>query len=91
LWKGANKCEDQFGNPTDIGINGFKAYRSYWSEHPDRDEVWAAEQRSQLGEDRFRREMDCIAHDAVLTLRDLTGKVFKSTISELKEILSRRT
>ena len=59
LWKGANKCEDEYGNPTDIGINGFRAYRSYWNEHPDRDEKWAAEQRAQLGEDRFRREMGC--------------------------------
>jgi len=59
LWKGANKCEDSYGNPTELGINGFKAYRSYWNEHPDRDEVWAAEQRAQLGEDRFRREMNC--------------------------------
>jgi hypothetical protein len=59
LWKGANKCEDAYGNPTEMGINGFKAYRSYWNEHPDRDEAWALEQRNQLGEDRFRREMDC--------------------------------
>lgn len=59
LWKGANKCEDEYGNPTELGINGFKAYRSYWNEHPDRDEKWAAEQRAQLGEDRFRREMGC--------------------------------
>jgi len=59
LWKGANKCEDSYGNPTELGINGFRAYRSYWNEHPDRDEVWAAEQRAQLGEDRFRREMNC--------------------------------
>jgi hypothetical protein len=59
LWKGANKCEDEYGNPTDLGINGFRAYRSYWHEHPDRDERWAAEQRAQLGEDRFRREMGC--------------------------------
>ena len=59
LWKGANKCVDEYGNPTDIGINGFKAYRSYWKEHPDRDEKWAAEQRAQLGDERFRREMDC--------------------------------
>ena len=59
LWKGANKCEDEFGNPTELGINGFRAYRSYWDEHPDRDEKWAAEQRAQLGEDRFRREMCC--------------------------------
>jgi Terminase large subunit, T4likevirus-type, N-terminal/Terminase RNaseH-like domain len=59
LWKGANKCEDEYGNPTEIGINGFRAYRSYWHEHPDRDQEWAAQQRAQLGDDRFRREMDC--------------------------------
>ena len=59
LWKGANRCEDAYGNPTEIGINGFRAYRSYWNEHPDRDETWAAEQRAQLGDDRFRREMGC--------------------------------
>ena len=79
LWKGANKCEDEYGNPTDLGINGFRAYRSYWNEHPDRDEKWAAEQRSQLGEDRFRREMGCefIINDETLIaptkLLDLRG------------------
>ena len=79
LWKGANKCEDAYGNPTDLGINGFKAYRSYWNEHPDRDEKWAAEQRAQLGEDRFRREMGCefIINDETLIapakLLDLQG------------------
>ena len=79
LWKGANKCEDEFGTPTDLGINGFKAYRSYWNEHPDRDEKWAAEQRAQLGEDRFRREMCCefIINDETLIapakLIDLAG------------------
>lgn len=59
LWKGANKCFDEYGNPTEVGINGFKAFRSYWKEHPDRDEKWANEQRAQLGDERFRREMDC--------------------------------
>jgi hypothetical protein len=59
LWKGANRMEDEYGNPTQVGVNGFRAYRSYWNEHPDRDESWAREQRAQLGEDRFRREMDC--------------------------------
>ncbi len=59
LWKGANKCLDEFGNETEIGINGFKAFRSYWREHPDRDEAWAAQQRAQLGDERFRRECDC--------------------------------
>ena len=79
LWKGANKCEDSYGNPTELGINGFKAYRSYWNEHPDRDEKWAEEQRAQLGEDRFRREMGCefIINDETLIapakLIDLRG------------------
>jgi len=59
LWKGANKCEDANGNTTDVGINGFKAYRSYWKEHPDRDDKWADEERAKLGEERFRREMEC--------------------------------
>jgi hypothetical protein len=59
LWKGANKCIDEFGNATELGVNGFKSFRSYWREHPDRDDKWAEEQRSQLGEERFRREMDC--------------------------------
>ena len=59
LWKGANKCLDEYGNTTELGINGFKAFRSYWREHPDRDEAWAIQQRAQLGDERFRREMDC--------------------------------
>lgn len=59
LWKGANKCVDEYGNETEIGINGFKSFRSYWNEHPDRDDKWASEQRAQLGDERFRREMDC--------------------------------
>jgi len=59
LWRAANKCFDEFGNATEVGVNGFKAYRSFWNEHPDRDEKWADEQRSQLGIERFRREMDC--------------------------------
>ena len=68
LWKGANKTIDEYGNETDVGTNGFKSYRSRWQEHPDRDEVWAAEQRSQLGDDRFRREMECefIIYDETL-------------------------
>jgi hypothetical protein len=88
LWKGANKCEDEFGQPTELGINGFKAYRSYWNEHPERDENWAIEQRAQLGEDRFRREMGCLSGESVLTLKDPSGKIFKKTINELKELLS---
>jgi Terminase large subunit, T4likevirus-type, N-terminal/Terminase RNaseH-like domain len=79
LWKGANKCQDEYGNPTEVGQNGFKAYRSFWHEHPDRDEAWAQQQRAALGVDRFRREMDCefIINDETLIapakLIDLEG------------------
>jgi hypothetical protein len=61
IWKGANKVEDEYGNPrpNGLGINGFKAFRAYWREHPERDDTWADEQRAQLGDERFRREMDC--------------------------------
>ena len=80
LWKGANKCVDEYGNPTTVGQNGFKAYRSFWKEHPDRDETWAQQQRAALGVDRFRREMDCefiIADETLIApacLIDLEGQ-----------------
>jgi hypothetical protein len=86
LWKGANRCEDEFGNPTEVGVNGFRAYRSYWHEHPERDETWAQQQRAALGTERFRREHGCefIINDETLinpvTLFDLQGQdpVFKT-------------
>jgi hypothetical protein len=59
IWRQANKCVDEFGNETEVGTNGFKSYRSKWQEHPDRDDTWASGMRSQLGEERFRREMEC--------------------------------
>jgi hypothetical protein len=59
IWRQANKCMDEFGNETEVGTNGFKAYRSKWQEHPDRDDAWAHEMKAQLGEERFRREMEC--------------------------------
>lgn len=59
IWKLANKTQDEYGNETDLGINGFKAYRAYWNEQPGRDEKWAQEIKAQLGEDRFNREIGC--------------------------------
>jgi hypothetical protein len=79
LWKQANKQEDSNGNAQEVGVNGFRPFRSYWQECPGRDEAWAAEQRAQLGEDRFRREMGCefIINDETLIspskLLDLVG------------------
>jgi len=59
IWKGANKTEDDFGNTTELGVNGFRAYRAYWNEQPGRDQKWADEMKAQLGEDRFNREIGC--------------------------------
>lgn len=79
IWKGANKTEDEFGNTTELGVNGFKSYRAYWHEQPGRDEKWAEEMKAQLGEDRFNREIGCqflIADETLInpnTLIDLVG------------------
>jgi hypothetical protein len=59
IWKGANKTEDEFGNTTELGVNGFRAYRAHWSEQPGRDQKWADEIKAQLGDDRFNREIGC--------------------------------
>jgi hypothetical protein len=80
MWKMALKQEDEYGNPTEVGINGFRAYRSYWQEHPDRDEAWGRSMEAQLGQDRFRREIGCefIINDETLIaptkLLDLKGQ-----------------
>jgi len=79
LWKGANKTEDEFGNQTPLGINGFKAYECNWTRHPDRDQQWADEELGRIGEERFKREhLNCfIINDETLipgtTLVDMDG------------------
>jgi len=59
IWLEANKRTDEHGNETPLGRNGFFPFRAYWNEHPDRDEEWANEERSRIGEERFKREHDC--------------------------------
>ena len=59
IWKEANKRTDEFGEPTPLGRNGFKAFQSSWDEHPDRDEQWKREEMGRIGEERFRREHGC--------------------------------
>jgi hypothetical protein len=79
IWKGANKTVDEFGNTTDIGINGFKSYQAHWSEYPGRGPEYEQEMRSKLGDDRFRREILCefiIADETLInpnTLFELEG------------------
>lgn len=57
IWQQANKTEDAYGNRTDLGVNGYKAFQAHWSEHPDRDENWASQMREKLGDEKFRREI----------------------------------
>jgi len=83
LWKGANKMVDSHGNAQEVGINGFKPFRAYWDEHPERDEKWAESTKAQLGEDRFRREIGCLYGNSMLTLRDKNGKIYYQTIEDL--------
>jgi hypothetical protein len=59
IWKDADKKFDEYGNETDVGINGFHAFTCHWSEHPDRDDKWRDEEIGRIGEERFRREYGC--------------------------------
>jgi hypothetical protein len=61
LWTEANKTLDNFGNENagGVGVNGFHAFKALWNEHPDRDTVWADEERGRIGIERFKREHEC--------------------------------
>lgn len=87
LWFTANKLVDEFGNDTEVGPNGFRPYFAEWSVHPERDEAWAAEQRSELGDDRFAREHECCHGNTIITLRDVTtNEIFDISMSEFFEM-----
>jgi len=68
IWNEALKNIDEFGNETNVGKNGFAHYLANWEVHPDRDQKWADEEQSKIGEERFRREHNCefIAFDETL-------------------------
>ncbi len=59
IWTESNKCIDEFGNTTNIGINGFRSYQVTWEQHPDRDVKWAEEEEGRIGPERFSREHLC--------------------------------
>ena len=53
IWKQAEDKFDEHGNEQAVGKNGFHSFRSYWQEHPDRDDTWKAEELGRIGEERF--------------------------------------
>lgn len=61
IWKEANMNTDEYGNPRPdgLGINHFFPMKVVWSQHPERDETWAAPFRASLGPAKFAQEMEC--------------------------------
>lgn len=59
IWHGSTNDQDDLGNTIKghIGRNGFHPVTAHWSEHPDRDEKWAEEQRKLVGDELFAREI----------------------------------
>jgi hypothetical protein len=83
IWKAANRTQDEYGNERDIGSNGFKHFIAHWSEHPDRDDKWAAEERGKIGDERFAREFECLSGNTLLQLQDKCGNIIHQTIGQL--------
>jgi len=87
IWKEANLRFDDHGNETTLGKNGFFPFRANWREHPDRDDKWAAEEMSRIGEERFRREHDCVTGNSIISVKWPDGKIEQISIIELKQLL----
>ena len=90
LWTEANKKFDEYGNDQLVGTNGFYPYFAPWTDHPDRDDAWAQQERAKIGEERFRREFDCefLIFDETLInsvkLAELEGKEPVSTMGQTR-------
>ena len=59
IWRLANNKFDEHGNETPVGRNGFAPIMFSWDRHPDRDQIWADQERASIGDDRFDREHCC--------------------------------
>ena len=60
----------KFWNDAEEGANDFKPMYVHWSEHPERDEKWAEEQKRELGELKYRQEVLCNFLGSSATLID---------------------
>lgn len=84
IWRQANKRIDEYGNETELGVNGFRPFKVLWNRHPDRDDKWAENERQKIGEERFKREHLCVIHATRLKLMDKNG-TFEQEIGDLFE------
>lgn len=85
IWKESKDIFDEYGNERNDGLgrNGFHGFKSDWWDHPDRDEIWKKEELGRIGEERFRREYNCLAHHNIITVQDIDGHIFQITLGEL--------
>ena len=88
IWREANATHDEYGEEQELGKNGFSGLKVVWDQHPERNEKWAKEERSRVGEERFRREHLCLYSDNLLTLQTQNGEIITKTIGDLYNELS---
>ena len=88
IWKAANKTLDEHGNETERGVNGFKAYMAKWNRHPERDEVWAEQERHSVGADRFMREHEC---EPIIWEETLINSMFLATMEGIDPVSKQGT
>ncbi len=91
IWKEAEKKFDEFGNEKDDGTgqNGFFSFTCHWSEHPDRDDAWKAQELGRIGEERFRREYGCeflVFDETLINSICLAGLEGKSPLMNMGQV-----
>lgn len=59
LWFGALKTIGNDGTESEIGANGYRAFKAIWDRHPHRDAQWGKDELAAIGPDRFAREHEC--------------------------------
>lgn len=72
-------------NDSQNGNNKYKSYKIGWEEHPERDEEWYNETRSNIGESKFAVEYECKFMGSAGTLingRTLEKLTFETPVRE---------
>ena len=65
-------------NDSQNGNNKYKSYKIGWEEHPERDEEWYLETKSNIGESKFAVEYESLGYMSRVsicvndTIRDIT-------------------
>jgi len=77
----------KFWNDAEEGRNGFVPLRVHYSEHPNRDEKWAAEQKALLGELKYNQEVICqfLGSSNTLISADAIGRMSPKSFIHSKD------